>query len=127
MEVKNKIGQKELVEKLSDFKSDDKTYVHRISDNWQFRLSQGCFFVRESANAYWLFDLMLSYQSSTTLKGVLFQEWSIRQVKNGYLQIICKDRSNDIRIAQIVKKRKFPIDDLTIYITNNHALLKSEY
>ena len=126
MEIQEKIEKKELVQRLSDFKSSEQTYLHRISANWKLRLSEGCFFVREAADAFWLFDLILSYQSSSVLIKVTMQSWSVRRLRRGQVQVICQDRNGDILIAKVVK-RKIVLDDLTIIVSNNHAWLKSEY
>lgn len=126
MEIKEKINSEELSDRLSDFKSSEQTYLHRISDNWNLRLSEGCFFVREAADAYWLFDLILSYQSSSALIGVNMQSWSIRKVQKGRLQIVCRDRKGDVLIGKVMKQR-FSLDDLTIIVMGNYARLKSEF
>jgi hypothetical protein len=126
MTVTDKISIKDLEEKLSDFKSSNQLYVHRLSESWKMMLSEGCFFVREAADGYWLFDMILSYQSSSALIGVTMQKWNIRKVRNGQLQIVCEDRNGIVLIARTMKK-KLSLDDLTIYVTGNHARLKSEF
>jgi len=126
MTVTEKISRKKLDERLSDFKSSNQVYLHRLSESWKMLLSEGCFFVRESADAYWLFDLILSYQSSSALIGVTMQRWNIRKMRRGQLQIMCVSRKGDVLIAK-TEKRKFVLDDLTIYVIGNHARLKSEY
>jgi len=126
MTVTDKISRKKLDERLSDFKSSNQVYLHRLSESWKMLLSEGCFFVRESADAYWLFDLILSYQSSSALIGVTMQRWNIRKMRRGQLQIMCVSRKGDVLIAK-TEKRKFVLDDLTIYVIGNYARLKSEY
>jgi len=126
MTVKEKIDKQELVERLSDFKTSDQHYIHRISDSWRLMLSEGCYFVREAADAYWLFDLILSYQSSSALINVSMQSWNVKRVRRGQVQVLCQDRHGDILIAKTVKQR-FVLDDLTVIVANNHAWLKSEY
>ena len=126
MEVQEKVTKKEMEDRLSDFKSNNQIYIHRISDAWKLMLSEGCYFVRETAEAYWLFDLILSYQSSSAVIGTTMQKWNVRKVKRNQLQIMCVDRNGDVLIARTMKKR-FALDDLTIYVTNNHAWLKSEF
>jgi len=126
MTVTNIISIKELDERLSDFKSSNQVYVHRLSESWKMMLSEGSYFVREAADCYWLFDLILSYQSSSALIGIMMQKWNIRKVRRGQLQIVCEDRNGDVLIARTMKRR-FALDDLTIYVTGNFARLKSEF
>lgn len=126
MTIKEKIDKQELVERLSDFKTSDQHYIHRISDSWRLMLSEGCYFVREAADAYWLFDLVLSHQSSSALIKVTKQTWSVKRLRRGQVQVVCQDRQGDIQIVKVMKKR-FVLDDLTIIVANNYARLKSEY
>lgn len=127
MTVTDIISKKELDDRLSDFKTDStQVYVHRISDSWKMLLSEGCFFVREAADAYWLFDLILSYQSSSALIGILQQRWTVKRLTKGQLQIVCVDRKGRFNVTTI-EKRNFVLDNLTIYVTGNYARLKSEF
>lgn len=125
MTVTDKISKKHLDDKLEEFKYSTQVYVHRLSESWKMLLSEGCFFVRESADAYWLFDLVLSYQSSSALIGVTMQKWTVKRIRRGQLQILCVDRKGEVMIAKTVKQ-KFVLDDLTIIVMGNHARLKSE-
>lgn len=122
MEINNKISK----EARGNKKIPDEKYIHQISENWKFLLSEGCYIVRERAHAKWLFDLILSYQSSTILKDVKFQEWVVRKLGLSDVQIICKNADKEILIAQVMKVRKFPLNGLTILVRGNQASLKSE-
>ena len=126
MEVKDKITESEIRKKLNKFKISKEYFLHRISDNWTLYLTEGCFFIREMANAYWLFDLILSYQGTKLVNGMEHQEWKVRRLKSGMLQITCKSQDNEEIIIQVIKKRKFPLDEISIHIEGNIARLPTE-
>lgn len=126
MEVKTKITESEIRKKLSKFKSTKEYFLHRLSDNWTLHLTEGCFFIREMANAYWLFDLILSYQGTKLVNGMEHQEWKVRRLKSGMLQISCRSLDNEEAIIQVIKKKKFPLDEISIHVEGNIARLPTE-
>jgi len=126
MEIKAKITESEIRNKLRKFRSSDEYFLHRLSDNWTLYLTEGCFFIREMANAYWLFDLILSYQGTKLVSGMEHQEWKVRSLKSGMLQISCISQDNEEIIIQVIKKKKFPLDEISIHVEGNIARLPTE-
>jgi dihydroxyacetone kinase DhaKLM complex PTS-EIIA-like component DhaM len=57
---------------LNYFTGTDKYYRHRIGTS-QFLLTEGCKYVAEQGKAYWLFDIILSYQNHDKIKTQEFQ------------------------------------------------------
>jgi hypothetical protein len=120
MEINNKVTLK------TNGKSPDPTYVHQISENWKILLSEGCFIVRERAHAGWLFDLILSYQSSTILFGVKYQEWFVKRLSTKDVQVLCRNADKEIMIAKVLNIERFPLSEVTILVQERMASLKSE-
>jgi len=127
MEVQEIPTIEEIQQRIAELKSSNQTYVHRISDSWKLLLSEGCFLIREMANAYWIFDLILSYQSSTKLICTNQQEWNIKRIKSGHAQIICRDKNKKVLVTKLLKVNKFPLQEVTILIDGIQAKLKSEF
>lgn len=126
MELKEKISESEIRKRVRTFNNSKEYYLHRLSDNWTLHLTEGCFFIREMANAYWLFDLILSYQGSNLMSPPGKQAWKVRRYKNKMVQVSCQIEKDDVMIIQVIKKKSFPLDEITIIIDGCVARLPTE-
>jgi hypothetical protein len=92
-------------------------------------LTDGCKYVRDELNSYWLFDAILIYQDDPKLRKVNFQIWELQRLKKDLSWLLtCKE---DIHmkplISQNIEFSDFPIDYIRVWVIGSVALLPSEY
>ena len=119
----------EIKRALREFRGTEKYHKHLFPGKSPIILTDGCNFVREQMNAYWLFDAILSYQCEKILRGVNFQIWDLRQTKKdlSWLLTCREDSDKKPLIMQTIPYSDFPIPEIKIWIIDKVALLPSEY
>jgi hypothetical protein len=113
---------------------------HRIVYPWlrrtNFLLTDGVKHLADKAGviggtAYWLVDLIASYQREKPVKGEPFQVWKLT-VKDTVGQVICDDGNGRILATQDIPFADFALDEITLYVTSDEfngivVMLTSEY
>ena len=91
-------------------------------------LTDGAEFVAKECEAYWLMDLIASYQAECAKDEQLkyMQFWTLK-VTDGTGVVTCERDSNDIAFRQEIPYTDFPLDEIKLYCTNNVIMLTSEY
>ena len=102
------------------------------TENWYkhwaglLHYTDGIKYLADKAGAYWLVDLVASYQHK--LKGAPFQLWSIK-VNDDKTAVV--EMREDIGLEPLVTQRieftDFPLADFEFYISNGVLMLKGEY
>lgn len=111
-----------LDEDLCQFTGTEHYYRHFTG----LRYTDGIKYLAEHAHAYWLIDLVASYQHK--LHNVPFQLWEITvHDDRSALATMREDTNCRPRIRQEIEYTDFPLRTLTWYCTDNIMLLKSEY
>ena len=81
----------------------------------------------ESCGAYWLIDLVVSYQGTREINLQRFQVWELTRVKEQKFSILASD-GNDNRIAsQQIPFSDFPFDAATLWLVDGCLMLPTEY
>ena len=108
-------------------------------DLWQFtgtlhyyqhftglRYTDGIRFLAEQAGAYWLIDLVASYQHK--LRNIPFQVWQLT-VNNDHTALITmrEDTGLPLRVRQEILYTDFPLHSFSWYCDNGIIMLKQEY
>ena len=91
-------------------------------------LTDGIKYLADQAGAYWLLDIVASYQRK--LAGVGFQLWRIETcgLGNKSAVVTCREDSDQPDIVkQEIEYTDFPLDSFEFYVIDNVILLKSEY
>ena len=109
-------------EELNQFKGSETFYEHKMF-HLSVKLTEGCYFVRDSNSAYWLFDLICSYQPN--LKDEHFQVWKLSKQEEEWI-VVCTDGDDNHLISQNIPFTDFPYD-ITIWLVDGTCLLPSEY
>ena len=110
-------------EVLNQFRGSEILYDQQLVDGSILTLTEGCHFVRETFAAYWLFDLIGSYQYQ--LLEVPFQVWKLKKYKDECL-ITCEDGDMNHLISQEIPFTDFPFS-ITIWQIEGTCLLPGEY
>lgn len=119
----------DIQEELKEFHGTSSYHKHLFPGKSPIHITDGCKYVRDSCNAYWLFDAILSYQGDKVLRGVNYQIWELKQLKKDLSwQLACKeDTGKRPLITQSIEFSSFPLDYIKIWAIDNVALLPSEY
>lgn len=104
-------------------------YKHLFPGKSPLIITEGCNYVREQCQAYWLFDAILSYQSDIRLCGVGFQVWTLEEQQKDLTWLLtCReDKGKPPIIKQVIEYSDFPLEKITIWVIDKIALLPSEY
>ena len=119
----------EIKRALREFRGTEKYHKHLFPGKSPIILTDGCNFVREHMNAYWLFDAILSYQNEKILRDVNFQIWELRQQRKDLSWLLSCRSDSDKKplITQVIEFSDFKIEEIKIWLIGNVALLPSEY
>jgi len=114
---------------------------HRVVYPWlrntQFLLTDGVKHLVDKAGviggtAYWLIDILASYQRTKPVKDEPFQVWKLT-VKDSAGKVTCDDGNGRTMVAtQEIPFVDFALDEVTLYITSDEfngivVMLPSEY
>lgn len=111
---------------LAHFTGTSQYYKHGIGPLVIY-LTDGCKHVAEAGGAYWLFDLILSYQMYPLVKRQYVQVWKLqKQQNNGGWLATCEDGNGTVLQRQEIPYSDFALDNITILVTDNICLLPSE-
>ena len=102
-----------------------------IFDDIKFLLTDGCNWIREAADARWLFDDILFNQLRPEIKGLPFQVWVLWKDEDNEdrLWVLrCEDgNDNTVLVQMLMEAIDFPIDEIRIWVVGGVAMLPSEY
>lgn len=88
--------------------------------------TDGVQYLAERAAAYWLVDLVGSYQAG--LRDVPFQVWRVEvdEDSSGLVTMV-EDDGEPVRVRQEIPYTDFPLRKFEFYCVDNVMMLKSEY
>lgn len=88
--------------------------------------TDGVHFLAERAKAYWLIDLVGSYQPR--LKHMPFQFWEMKVERDkSALVTMVEDIGKPVLVKQEIPYTDFPLTKFSFYVCSNVMMLKSEY
>lgn len=114
---------------LAQFHGTEEYHKHLFPGKSPILLTDGCKYVRDNCEAYWLFDAIQSYQDHATIKKSSFQIWELKHSMNdlSWLLTCREDTGKKPMISQEIEFSDFPIDYIKIWVIDKVALLPSEY
>lgn len=128
MNLKTKIMNTELAQEMTNnlphFHGSEQMWEHRTIVGRMF-LTDGANYVREKAQARWLFDIIHSYQRQ--LRGQQFQVWTLEKVNDTAFIVTCTDGNNVKLVSQKIRFSDFPLNSITLWKVDEVVLLPSEY
>ena len=127
MRLTDELTQQQFRETLDQFHGTEHYYEHRLTNRMRLLLTEGCYFLREYARAWWLFDIITSYQGSGPLKDQEFQVCTLQKQLNGSWVITCMDGNDHALITQTVEYSDFPLENITVWVESGVALLPGEH
>jgi len=124
------MNAQELESALQNFTGTEQ--YHRIGLSKTVVATDGVAFLAKEAKAYWLTDIVASYQgsilrSSDPKCAMLreFQVWTLRKNKTGSgAKIVCTDGNTDESIfSQRIEYTDFPMQEVKIWVQPQDALM----
>lgn len=111
-----------LSEDLKGFTGTDSYYKH-----WSraFTYTDGVKHLCERAGAYWLIDLIASYQKEW--RQVTFQVWQLYKNESEAKVTMREDSTNPVLVEQRIIDTDFPLDYCELWLIDGVLLLPSEY
>ena len=89
--------------------------------------TEGVQYLAEKASAYWLIDLVASWCPHQSIRHEEFVVWTLT-VKPDRTAIATADDGNGHEIArQHIPWTDFPLNEVSLYLTDDTLLLPSEY
>jgi hypothetical protein len=119
----------DLEAQLAQFTGTENYYIHQMS---KLRYTDGVAFLAEKAGAYWLLDLIGSWQPEIIARygdrGKEFQAWRLvkKQDSSGWIAR-CEDGNNGYLVSQEIEYSDFPLDIVEVWCIGGVMLLPSEY
>jgi hypothetical protein len=115
-----------LEHELRQFTGSEHHYRHRLG----FVYTDGVKYLAEKAGAYWLLDVIGSYQERRELRAarlVDFQLWELKVNDNKTCAVRCfEDSGMPPAIEQQIEYTDFPLASVKLYLENGCLMLPSE-
>jgi hypothetical protein len=120
------VNKEEFKKSLEQFTGSMQLYEHRISDYFM-TMTEGVKYVVEEVNAYWLADLILSYQWNAKVCHEEFQVWTLLKQKDESWTITCTDGNDRFILRQDISYSDFPLEIFRLWVVKGTIMLPSEY
>lgn len=93
------------------------------------RYTDGVQFLAETAGAYWLLDLIASWQPKALRDPWLqeFQLWELFVREDKSATVVCSRDSEDQAFRQEIEYTDFPLDYVKVYVEGGVVLLPTEH
>jgi len=79
------------------------------------------------ARAYWLIDLIASLCRNPNLAGEEFQVWKLSVHEDRSATLVVTDGNDHELKRREIHRTDFPLDEISLYLTDDTLLLPSEY
>lgn len=111
---------------LRQFTGSEHWYRHGL--NRRIVFTDGAKYVADEGGAYWLLDIIaLSQLSEKRVAAEAFQVWSLKVNADRTARLVCDDGNEQIVYTHRIAFTDFPLNEITLYFTDNTILLPSEY
>lgn len=111
---------------LKQFTGSEFWYRHGLVRTVVF--TDGAKYVADQGGAYWLLDeIALAQRFEKRVSGEEFQLWKLTVKKDNTATLVCEDGNGRVVYSKPIPYTDFPLDEISLYFTNNTILLPSEY
>jgi hypothetical protein len=110
---------------LRSFTGTESYHVHPSG----MRYTDGVKFLADTAGAYWLLDVIASWQPKALRDSSLreFQLWELQVKDDGTATAVCSRDTDDVAFRQPIPFTDFPLDYVKLYVEGGVILLPSEH
>ena len=125
--------RKKLEDRLPGFTGSQTWYRQRYP--WLRRdllLTDRTKYLADTAECYWFIDLIASHFTNRRVMVEPFQVWILAVREGGKATIVADDGDGKHLASQEIPSTTFPLDEITLYVTNDEyngivVMLPSEY
>jgi hypothetical protein len=111
-------------EKLSGFNGTENWYRYPLTG---CTFTDGVYHMATEFKAYWLIDLVFSYQCERKIRQESFQVWKLEKLSGNSYNIIASDGNEKEIARQYIPFSDFPFDTVTLWLSAGCLMLPSEY
>lgn len=110
---------------LRQFTGTETYYRHPLG----LLFTDGVKFLADSAGAYWLLDVIASYQPQCRKDAMLaeFQLWTLTVNADRSAVVKCERDADDEAFRQEIEFTDFPLREVKLYVCNGVVMLAGEY
>ena len=133
METENKkqMTSTEFTRSINGFFGTSNYYEMKANEHLKLLLTDGCEWVRETLDAYWLFQEILYSQVRLEIQNLSFQVWILwldKDEDGEYWVLRCEDGDKDVAMVQmLLNDVTFPVEDFRVFVVDGVVMLPSEY
>jgi hypothetical protein len=111
---------------LKSFTGTEHYYQH---SSQRILFTDGVKYLADHAGAYWLIDIVASWQHRVLVDRALreFQLWEFVVSDDGSAAVICSRDSEDEAMRQAIPMTDFPLDYIRLYVEAGVLMLPSEH
>jgi hypothetical protein len=122
------MNEVKLQRELKLFRGTSRYYKHLFPGKSPILLTEGCKYVRDEMDAYWLFDTIVKYQEELEPKNINFQIWELERLKKDLTWLLtCREHLGEKPIIrQPIEYSNFPLDFIRMWLVGGIMLLPSE-
>ncbi len=80
-----------------------------------------------NCKAYWLIDVIISYQRYERVNRESFQVWELKRIVGDSFKVYASDGNNNNITSHEIPYSDFPFDKVTIWLIDECLLLPNEY
>ena len=111
---------------LRQFTGSEFWYQHPFAKSITY--TDGVKHVAEQGGAYWLVhDIVIAQKTVPAVAAESFQFWKLKVNPDHSAILTCEDGNGNVVYRNDLNFTDFPLDEVTLYFTNNVLLLPSEY
>ena len=93
-----------------------------------FRFTDGIKYLADQANAYWVIDIIASYQLKRSVRAAERQVWKLKVAPDRSARISCHDdRPETILAEQRINRTDFPLTEIEMWVADQVLYLPSEH
>jgi len=81
----------------------------------------------ENCGAYWLIDLVVSYQGTPEINLQRFQVWELKREMNDAFSVVASDGNKNQIASQKIPFSDFPYDTAILWLVDGCLMLPTEY
>ncbi|GAB1370201.1 hypothetical protein MASR1M45_02600 [Candidatus Kapaibacterium sp.] len=115
--------KEEILDALSCFTGTEHYYLHPFG----IKFSDGCKYLAESAECYWLLDIVASYQFDISVKNEEFQVFKLKVNDDHSAVVEITDGNHNVLATQELEFTDFPLDEIELWCIDKVCILPSEY
>lgn len=111
---------------LAQFTGTEKWHRHVFVPSVLF--TDGAKYLADQAGAFWLLDeIALAQRHKPKVTAEPFQSWKLKVKADHSARLTCEDGNGQVVYRKHIPYTDFPLEEVTLYYTDNVILLPSEY